>query len=383
MKRMKRILFIGHYANRTGAPIVLLNFLKWLKSNTHEQFELIVARGKELVEEYKAICATTHLGLDAESPYEKIIRKITGKTKLERLNLARLCKQKGIGLIYSNTIVNGDILELISKSNIPIISHIHEMELMCRLGKENAEKTVKYSKEFIAASKSVSEFLTDKLNVKPEKITEVYEFIEPVVLLVDAYERKRCEVRKSLKVSSDDILVVSSGTVDLRKGADLFIQVASRALKRKKNLKFAWVGMYNDIWLQHLTAIDARNSGISESVRFLGEKTNPTDYFTAADIFLLTSREDPFPLVCLENASLGNPIICFEKSGSIPELVGDDGGCVVPYLDVEAMAAAVINLADDPILRRGCGENIRKRVLNNFTVDKQAPVIYDILKKYL
>ncbi len=159
---MKRILFIGHYANRTGAPIVLLNFLKWLKSNTHEQFELIVARGKGLVEEYKAICATTHLGLDTESFYEKIIRKITGKTKLEQLNLARLCKQKGIGLIYSNTIVNGDILELISESNIPIISHIHEMELMWRLGKENAEKTVKYSKEFITASKSVSEFLTDK-----------------------------------------------------------------------------------------------------------------------------------------------------------------------------------------------------------------------------
>ncbi len=141
--------------------------------------------------------------------------------------------------------------------------------------------------------------------------------------------------------------------------------------------------MYNDVWLQHLTAIDARNSGISESVWFLGEKTNPIDYFTAADIFLLTSREDPFPLVCLENASLGNPIICFDKSGSIPELVGDDGGCVVPYLDVEEMAAAVVNLANDPILRRGCGENIRKRVLNDFTVDKQAPVIYDILKKYL
>jgi glycosyltransferase involved in cell wall biosynthesis len=378
-----KILFIGHYANRTGASIVLLNFLKWLKSNTQEQFELIVGRGKGLIEDYEAICPTTHLGLDAESLYEKIIRKITGKTKLERLNLARFCNQKHIGLIYSNTIVNGDILELISKSNIPIISHIHEMELIWRLGKENAQKTVKYSKEFISASESVSKFLTDKLGVKSDKITKVYEFIEPVVLSDEDYKRKRIDVRKSLKVSDDDILVVSSGTVDLRKGADLFIQVASRALKRKKNLKFAWVGMYNDIWLQHLTAIDARNSGISESVRFLGEKTNPTDYFTAADIFLLTSREDPFPLVCLENASLGNPIICFEKSGSIPELVGDDGGCVVPYLDVEAMAAAVINLADDPILRRGRGENIRKRVLNNFTVDKQAPVIYDILKKYL
>jgi glycosyltransferase involved in cell wall biosynthesis len=378
-----KILFIGHYANRTGASIVLLNFLKWLKSNTQEQFELIVGRGKGLIEDYEAICPTTHLGLDAESLYEKIIRKITGKTKLERLNLARFCNQKHIGLIYSNTIVNGDILELISKSNIPIISHIHEMELIWRLEKENAQKTVKYSKEFISASESVSKFLTDKLGVKSDKITKVYSFIEPIVLSDEDYKRRRIDVRKSLKVSDDDILVVSSGTVDLRKGADLFIQVAFKALKKRPNLKFVWVGMYNDEWLRHLTAIDAHNLGISDSVQFTGEKTNPIDYFASADIFLMTSREDPFPLVNLENASLGNPIICFDKSGGSSELVGDDGGCVVPYLDVEKMAAAVVDLADNPFLRSEYGKNIRKRVIDNFTVDKQAPIIYNIIKKYL
>ena len=63
-------------------------------------------------------------------------------------------------------------------------------------------------------------------------------------------------------------MVVSSGTVDLRKGADLFIQVAFKALKKRPNLKFVWVGMYNDEWLRHLTAIDAHNLGISDSARF-------------------------------------------------------------------------------------------------------------------
>jgi len=76
-------------------------------------------------------------------------------------------------------------------------------------------------------------------------------------------------------------------------------------------------------------------------------------------------------------------LICFDKSGGSSELVGDDGGCVVPYLDVEKMAAAVVDLADNPFLRSEYGKNIRKRVIDNFTVDKQAPIIYNIIKKYL
>ena len=62
-------------------------------------------------------------------------------------------------------------------------------------------------------------------------------------------------------------MVVSSGTVDLRKGADLFSQVAMKSLKKRSNLKFVWVGMY-DKWLLHVTAIDAHNLGISDSARF-------------------------------------------------------------------------------------------------------------------
>jgi glycosyltransferase involved in cell wall biosynthesis len=47
------------------------------------------------------------------------------------------------------------------------------------------------------------------------------------------------------------------------------------------------------------------------------------------------------------------------------------------------MAAAVVHLADNPFLRSEYGKNIRKRVIDNFTVDKQAPIIYNIIKKYL
>ena len=64
--------------------------------------------------------------------------------------------------------------------------------------------------------------------------------------------------------------------------------------------------------------------------------------FSAADAFALTSREDPFPTVVLEALSVGLPVVAFDRSGGIPDMLRDTRqGVVVPYGDLTAMAAAV------------------------------------------
>ena len=56
----------------------------------------------------------------------------------------------------------------------------------------------------------------------------------------------------------------------------------------------------------------------------------------------MTSREDPFPTVVLEALSVGLPVVAFDRSGGIPDMLRETGqGVVVPYGDVTAMAAAI------------------------------------------
>jgi hypothetical protein len=43
----RRVLFVSHQASRTGAPILLLHFLRWLRANT-SNFEIVVRLGGEL-----------------------------------------------------------------------------------------------------------------------------------------------------------------------------------------------------------------------------------------------------------------------------------------------------------------------------------------------
>jgi hypothetical protein len=45
---MKKILFISHSAGRTGAPLMLLNFLTWVKENSDITFEALLKTSDEL-----------------------------------------------------------------------------------------------------------------------------------------------------------------------------------------------------------------------------------------------------------------------------------------------------------------------------------------------
>lgn len=92
-----------------------------------------------------------------------------------------------------------------------------------------------------------------------------------------------------------------------------------------------------------------------------------------ADVFLLPSREDPFPLVALEAAACAVPTICFADAGGTPDLVEHDAGMVVPFEDSGAMAAGVLALVEDEALRTRLGQRAREKVLSRFTTDFTAP----------
>src|SRR5690606_13273171 len=98
---------------------------------------------------------------------------------------------------------------------------------------------------------------------------------------------------------------------------------------------------------------------------------------------LLSSREDPYPLVVLEAALQEIPVVCFEDAGGAPELIEADAGFVVPFLDINAASDAVIQLILDPGLRQIMGGKGRRKVLERHNTDKSIGKIEAIIQKYL
>ena len=186
----------------------------------------------------------------------------------------------------------------------------------------------------------------------PEKITTVYAFIKCQKENSDPLDR--IAIRRQKQLPEEGFIIFGCGTTDWRKGPDLFIGVADQAKRLGlKDAYFFWIGSDTGE-LEELEA-KVRKLGLEDRVFFLGEAQDARSYFAAGDVFLLTSREDPFPLVCLEAADCGLPIVCFDKAGGMPDFVQDDAGYVVPFEDTKGWQKNLFSCAahEEERVRRG------------------------------
>ncbi len=154
-------------------------------------------------------------------------------------------------------------------------------------------------------------------------------------------------LRAGLRVPADAILAIGLGHADLRKGFDLFLQVWRMAqMEPGPPIHLLWIG---DIHPEIHAYLGAEMAAASTTGTFhhLPRQDGAAAWFRAADVHLLTSREDPFPSVVLEAMSAGVPTIAFEEGGGAPDLLrAYAAGVSVPLGDAAAMARAVRRLAE-------------------------------------
>jgi glycosyltransferase involved in cell wall biosynthesis len=381
----KNILFVGHSAHRSGAPIVLLDFLRWLQANDSElQFGVSVVDGGPLLADFRAITNTDVLRRPPGIP-GRLVRRLLGDQRLMRAEddaFARRARRGGYDLAYVNTVVPRREMIALGRLGIPIICHVHELDSAVAqwLGEEGLSPVLPYVSHFIAASAGVGEYLGSRWKIPETKITVVHSFTNLDLSAADFSEQRRT-LRSTLGLSDDDVLIGNCGTLDWRKGADLFVQVARVVTDRLSGRRahFIWLGVDRSSADCRRFVHDMRTCGLSDTITLMESRPNPAEVFAAMDIFALTSREDPFPLVMLEAANMSLPLVCFGASGGGPEFAGADAGLVAPYLDVGAFVDHVVALAGDLESRRTIGAAGRRKVREGFVIENQAPKLRDVI----
>lgn len=379
----KNILFVSHDATRTGAPIALLHFLRWFKKNSNRPFSVLLGHGGELTADFEQLAETW--SIDHSSWRPEALR--TGllaamglrawARRAEERDAQKFATRCSPALVYVNSIASASVIDLLAP-RVPILTYVHELGFTFRaLSSPALASLMAKTRQFIACSNAVKENLTREHRVAPGQVEVVHESI-PVAQTRS--ERSREQVLQELRLPPDALLVVGSGTPGWRKGSDLFIQLARVISRQRPGIYFAWIGGGSFLELAQAEH-DIRAVELGENIRFAGGVTTPADYFAAADIFVLPSREDPYPLVCLEAASLQKPIVCFSGAGGMPEFVEEDCGFIVPYLDIMAMADGVVSLLDSPECRLGMGAAGRRKVAQRHDISQTAPRIMEIIER--
>ncbi|MGE0815638.1 MAG: glycoside hydrolase family 99-like domain-containing protein [Vicinamibacterales bacterium] len=369
------LLVVSHDACRGGAQLVLLEQLAWLRRHTAIRCAVVCLAGGEWLPRFEAL-AETMLLTDLEA-----VAATTGDDDLSGA-LLDLCGEVP-ALVLANSVASGRALRAVAALGAPVVTQVHELaSSIARYAAEWMPDVLASSAHFIACAEPVRQELLAVHGVAPGAATTVPASIVPRPSLAPLAPGDRPAARAALGMPQARFLVVGSGIgMPFRKGADLFLRVAREivARGRQQDVALVWVGGFPDDerdpalgrWGDLLASAAAEGLPVT----FTGVQDDVAPYLRAADVLLLPSREDPFPLVVLEAGLCGVPSVCFAGAGGMPDVVGAGAGVVVPHGDVGAMATAALALLDDAGRRQGLGETARAQVEARCTVDVTAPAL--------
>ena len=175
--------------------------------------------------------------------------------------------------------------------------------------------------------------------------------------------QERASFRRSLQTATDDIVLVQVGRLEAFKGQHLLLEALSslRDLPRWT----CWIvgGPQRTIELDYLRSLQAsaRDHGIADRVRFIGERDDIQDVLNAADVYCQPNTEpEGFGLTFIEAMRAGLPVVTSGVGGAC-EIVNGSCGTLTQPNDVAALAGALHHLIVDADLRARLGADARKR----------------------
>lgn len=189
-------------------------------------------------------------------------------------------------------------------------------------------------------------------------------------------DRARAAARTALGIAPDAPVVATVGRLTAIKQHRLFLDVVREVAAARPRLiaLVAGDGEERPVLEQH-----ARVEGLADRVRFLGWRRDLTTVYGAADVFLLTSRNEGTPVALIEAMAAGVPGVSTDVGG-VKDVIDSPGvGVLAPFGDVAALAAGVLRLLDDPARRAAMGVRARQRVIERFSL---ARLVADIVKVY-
>jgi len=327
----KRITFFSQSLQRTGSEIVLFNLLQNLEPDW--EAHLISIYPGVLDKLLPPSISRSSLFESAPSDtFQSRVRRFLGR----KFQVPRKLESVRDSLWYVNTIVLPDLLEYAEKHGIRLVVHVHELEQMFELlNKEQQKSLIEYPEWIIANSNTTASVLTHF--GRKDRLSVCYPGIETNKIKKDPI--KYAEIRKTLGIGSDKFVWLMSGTLDRNKDPLLFVEVASRLIRKRPEAMFVWLGGTADKAFEAECKQAALAQGLQHVLFWIGNTGDAySDYFNCADGFILSSKRESFSLVTLEALLLGLPVVS-RNCGGVAEILKDDIGKIVQGEDTAGQMA--------------------------------------------
>jgi glycosyltransferase involved in cell wall biosynthesis len=203
--------------------------------------------------------------------------------------------------------------------------------------------------------------------IKPNKITLFSNAIPVKEFQPEKYDRS--QIRKTLGIAPDGIVIGLTGRFTPMKGHREFLAAAKLLISRIKiQLKFLVVGGASEGEEEFQKEILklAEDSGLTEHMIFAGFRQDVKEMMAVMDILAFPSHKEAFGNVLIEAMAMSLPVVAADAGGVPDIVVNGTTGLLVPPKDAYALADGLQKLIESPDLRKEMGDQGRKRVEMNY-----------------
>jgi glycosyltransferase involved in cell wall biosynthesis len=259
-------------------------------------------------------------------------------------------------------------------SGKPLVVHVHATDFDRSGGFVNPRvyaierEGMEMADRIIAVSGFTKNIIIEKYGIPHEKITVVYNAVEPV----------SDEKEKQLLKGVDEKIVTFLGRITMQKGPEYFIEAASLVLKKMNNVRFVMAGSGD---LMNPMIARVAELGISDHFHFTGflKGNDVNQMLRMTDVFVMPSVSEPFGIVPLEAMQFNVPVIISNQSG-VAEIL--ENAIKIDFWDTFAMADAIYGLLNYSALAAHFKKEGKHEVENLEWVNS-ANAITDVYKSVL
>jgi glycosyltransferase involved in cell wall biosynthesis len=238
-------------------------------------------------------------------------------------------------------------------------------------------------RRYIAVSDAIKNAYIEYLKIPKNKIVTIPNFVD-TSRFDCVSEDDRITIRKSLGLSTHDIMLLSIGRLVEQKAFDRLIALCLPVIRENVHVRLFIVG--RGPMEKNLQEIIIKNN-IGSRVTLLGERPDVACLLKACDIFVFAPRYESFGIVIAEAMAAGKPVVTV-KIPAIDEIItnDEDGIMVEPpvnnFIDKQdnAFASAVRRLINNPDIREKMGALAIKKIRSVFSKDV---VTKKIVSEYL
>lgn len=304
--------------------------------------------------------------------------RVWGKVK-------RLIKEEQIDIVHAHgTRANSNLFWAAKKMKLPIIYTCHAWSF--HIDQHPVVKKMRIWSEG---------FLTSRMDVNicgsianKETARKLFKHFDAEVInnSIDPVRFNPCgsykDVRAELGIDKNEIIVASVARFTLQKQPLRLINAFAEVVKKIDNVKLLMVGD-GELKKKAIDLINALN--LQEKVILQPFRQDVPDVLAAADIFVLPSLWEAFPIALLEAMSMGKAVVATNVDGTPEMVTHNDNGLLISLRSMEKeLEESLVKLCMEKELRRKLQQRAVETIYNRYNADilaRKNEAIYHKLYK--